>query len=425
MFNRNVLREIRFCGEGEGGAAQKGTGRGKYRGECLLFVLASVHLPSRDPPIIFNIPLLCGRQPIYQMNPVARLLRVVMFPSSAAPLRSGLSVTFVNCTSEFTESVHLPSRYNLIIFNIPLLCGRQPIYQMNPVAKLLRVVMFPSSAAPLRSGLNVTFVNRTFELTESMQRRIIDTTIFCGENEIPLRGHWATDGRKPFRKGGNFQALLGYRSKLSVGKCTGKTLLIRSSAALDFTEVTLPRHVTAPYRNTVITLHYPKSRAQNLDMLEVGLNYLHLCVVWVWTSLEAGMFSAKWHYCFGDDSHCKNRGLTRLGPLQLKREARALQTQKGTKYGNISARTNQGSTAPIIPTIKHLQAALLLSFFAIYFPALASRFLLRPSGTMKRRSWRRPRQLHRALATTFLSTVCIIRRCLGYCRHDTAEHTLN
>ncbi|KAG8256674.1 hypothetical protein J6590_063517 [Homalodisca vitripennis] len=81
------------------------------------------------------------------------------------------------------------------------------------------------------------------EQNRASLKRIIDTTIFCGENEIPLRGHWATDGRKPFRKGGQFSSVARVQIKLTV---------------------TLRRHVTAPYRNTVITLHYPKGRAQNL-----------------------------------------------------------------------------------------------------------------------------------------------------------------
>ncbi|KAG8290331.1 hypothetical protein J6590_084687 [Homalodisca vitripennis] len=67
-------------------------------------------------------------------------------------------------------------------------------------------------------------------------KRIIDSTIFCGENEILLRGHWATDdGRKPFRKE-RFSSVARVQIKLTVGKCTGKTLLIRSSATLDFTD---------------------------------------------------------------------------------------------------------------------------------------------------------------------------------------------
>ncbi|KAG8335781.1 hypothetical protein J6590_059998 [Homalodisca vitripennis] len=74
------------------------------------------------------------------------------------------------------------------------------------------------------------------EQNRASLRRIIDTIIFCGENEIPLRGHWATDGRKPFRKGGQFSSVARVQIKLTVGKCTGKTLLIRSSAALDFTD---------------------------------------------------------------------------------------------------------------------------------------------------------------------------------------------
>ncbi|KAG8282052.1 SUMO1 sentrin specific peptidase 8 [Homalodisca vitripennis] len=68
-------------------------------------------------------------------------------------------------------------------------------------------------------------------------KRIIDSTIFCGENEILLRGHWATDdGRKPFRKEGRFSSVARVQIKLTVGKSTGKTLLIRSSATLDFTD---------------------------------------------------------------------------------------------------------------------------------------------------------------------------------------------
>ncbi|KAG8317759.1 hypothetical protein J6590_018155 [Homalodisca vitripennis] len=74
------------------------------------------------------------------------------------------------------------------------------------------------------------------EQNRASLKRIIDTTIFCGENEILLRGHWATDGRKPFRKGGQFSSVARVQIKLTVGKCTGKTLLIRSSAALDFTD---------------------------------------------------------------------------------------------------------------------------------------------------------------------------------------------
>ncbi|KAG8257698.1 hypothetical protein J6590_043979 [Homalodisca vitripennis] len=46
-------------------------------------------------------------------------------------------------------------------------------------------------------------------------KRIIDTIIFCGENEIPLRGHWATDGRKPFRKGGQFSSVARVQIKLT------------------------------------------------------------------------------------------------------------------------------------------------------------------------------------------------------------------
>ncbi|KAG8265492.1 hypothetical protein J6590_093387 [Homalodisca vitripennis] len=88
-------------------------------------------------------------------------------------------------------------------------------------------------------GTNVMLHSR--DKKEEEQNRaslkcIIDTTIFCGENEIPLRGHWATDGRKPFRKGGQFSSVARVQIKLTVGKCTGKTLLIRSSAALDFTD---------------------------------------------------------------------------------------------------------------------------------------------------------------------------------------------
>ncbi|KAG8243561.1 hypothetical protein J6590_042988 [Homalodisca vitripennis] len=72
------------------------------------------------------------------------------------------------------------------------------------------------------------------EQNRASLKHISDTTIFCGENEIPLRGHWATDGRKPFRKGGQFSSVARVQIKLTVGKCTGKTLLIRSSATLDF-----------------------------------------------------------------------------------------------------------------------------------------------------------------------------------------------
>ncbi|KAG8302934.1 hypothetical protein J6590_020688 [Homalodisca vitripennis] len=46
-------------------------------------------------------------------------------------------------------------------------------------------------------------------------KRIIDTTIFCGENEIPLQGHWATDGRKPFTKGGQFSSVARVQVKLT------------------------------------------------------------------------------------------------------------------------------------------------------------------------------------------------------------------
>ncbi|KAG8309703.1 hypothetical protein J6590_078498 [Homalodisca vitripennis] len=50
------------------------------------------------------------------------------------------------------------------------------------------------------------------EQNRASLKRIIDTTIFCGENEIPLRGHWATEGRKPFRKGGQFSSVARVRS---------------------------------------------------------------------------------------------------------------------------------------------------------------------------------------------------------------------
>ncbi|KAG8257775.1 hypothetical protein J6590_041843 [Homalodisca vitripennis] len=66
------------------------------------------------------------------------------------------------------------------------------------------------------------------EQNRASLKRIVDTTIFCGENEIPLRGHWATDGRNPFRKGGQFSSVARVQIKLTVGKCTAKTLLIRS-----------------------------------------------------------------------------------------------------------------------------------------------------------------------------------------------------
>ncbi|KAG8250376.1 hypothetical protein J6590_048659 [Homalodisca vitripennis] len=46
-------------------------------------------------------------------------------------------------------------------------------------------------------------------------KRIIDSTIFCGENEIPLRGHWATDGRKPFRKEERFSSVARVQIKLT------------------------------------------------------------------------------------------------------------------------------------------------------------------------------------------------------------------
>ncbi|KAG8310037.1 hypothetical protein J6590_072009 [Homalodisca vitripennis] len=68
------------------------------------------------------------------------------------------------------------------------------------------------------------------EQNRASLKRIIDTTIFCGENEIPLRGHWATDGRKPFRKGGQFSSVARVQIKLTVGKCTGKTLLIKNKS---------------------------------------------------------------------------------------------------------------------------------------------------------------------------------------------------
>ncbi|KAG8297344.1 hypothetical protein J6590_037573 [Homalodisca vitripennis] len=58
-----------------------------------------------------------------------------------------------------------------------------------------------------------------------------DTTIFCGENEIPLQGHWATDGRKPFRKGGQFSSVARVQIKLTAGK----TLLVRSYFGLSIT----------------------------------------------------------------------------------------------------------------------------------------------------------------------------------------------
>ncbi|KAG8312513.1 hypothetical protein J6590_023120 [Homalodisca vitripennis] len=74
------------------------------------------------------------------------------------------------------------------------------------------------------------------EQNRASLKRIIDITIFCGENEIPVRGHWATEGRKPFRKGGQLSSVARVQIKLTVGKCTGKSLLIRSSAALDFTD---------------------------------------------------------------------------------------------------------------------------------------------------------------------------------------------
>ncbi|KAG8299138.1 Protein Dok-7 [Homalodisca vitripennis] len=53
------------------------------------------------------------------------------------------------------------------------------------------------------------------EQNRASLKRIIDTTIFCGENEIPLRGHWATDGRKPFRKGGQFSSVARVQIKLT------------------------------------------------------------------------------------------------------------------------------------------------------------------------------------------------------------------
>ncbi|KAG8291194.1 hypothetical protein J6590_066685 [Homalodisca vitripennis] len=58
----------------------------------------------------------------------------------------------------------------------------------------------------------------TFQATfvgPKQEQRIIDSTIFCGENEIPLRGHWATDGRKPFRKEGRFSSVARVQIKLT------------------------------------------------------------------------------------------------------------------------------------------------------------------------------------------------------------------
>ncbi|KAG8336544.1 hypothetical protein J6590_042061 [Homalodisca vitripennis] len=60
------------------------------------------------------------------------------------------------------------------------------------------------------------------EQNRASLKLIIDTTIFCGENEIPLRGHWATGGRIPFRKGGQFSSVARVQIKLTVGKCTEK-----------------------------------------------------------------------------------------------------------------------------------------------------------------------------------------------------------
>ncbi|KAG8287894.1 hypothetical protein J6590_027232 [Homalodisca vitripennis] len=89
------------------------------------------------------------------------------------------------------------------------------------------------------------------EQNRASLKDIIDTTIFCGENEIPLREHWATGDRKPFRKGGQFSSVARVQIKLTV---------------------TLRRHVTAPYRNTVIRLHYPKGRAQKYRLILYDLN---------------------------------------------------------------------------------------------------------------------------------------------------------
>ncbi|KAG8287764.1 hypothetical protein J6590_030326 [Homalodisca vitripennis] len=59
------------------------------------------------------------------------------------------------------------------------------------------------------------------EQNRASLKLIIDTTIFCGENEIPLRGHRATSGRKPFRKGGQFSSVARVQMNLTVGKFTG------------------------------------------------------------------------------------------------------------------------------------------------------------------------------------------------------------
>ncbi|KAG8313967.1 hypothetical protein J6590_103135 [Homalodisca vitripennis] len=53
------------------------------------------------------------------------------------------------------------------------------------------------------------------EQNRASLKRIIDTTIFCGENELPLQGRWATDGRKPFRKGGRFSSVARVQIKLT------------------------------------------------------------------------------------------------------------------------------------------------------------------------------------------------------------------
>ncbi|KAG8335067.1 hypothetical protein J6590_077421 [Homalodisca vitripennis] len=58
------------------------------------------------------------------------------------------------------------------------------------------------------------------EQNRASLKRIVDTSIFRGENEIPLRGHWANDGRKPFRKGGQFSSVARVQIKLTVGNLT-------------------------------------------------------------------------------------------------------------------------------------------------------------------------------------------------------------
>ncbi|KAG8249998.1 hypothetical protein J6590_005393 [Homalodisca vitripennis] len=134
------------------------------------------------------------------------------------------------------QKVDKIKRHGILILTVGQLRNNSQVPRVEAPHMSINFTKFDSGRVEGTKVMLDSLDKKEKEQNRASFKPIIDSTIFCGENEIPLRGHWTIDGRKPFRKEGRFSSVARVQIKLTVGKCTGKTLLIRSSATLDFTD---------------------------------------------------------------------------------------------------------------------------------------------------------------------------------------------